>query len=42
MKENLGALDFKMEDKDYEKIDNLNKNYRMGTWPLLEDFYFWA
>ena len=42
MKENLGALDFKMDDKDYEKIDNLNKNYRMGTWPLLEDFYFWA
>jgi len=30
MKENLGSLDFAMEKKDLEKIDELNRNQRYG------------
>ena len=31
MKENLGSTEFIMEKEDYEKIDDLNKNYRFGS-----------
>ena len=31
MKENLGALEFTMDESDIKKIDNLNKNYRFSS-----------
>ena len=31
MKENLGALEFTMDESDIKKVDNLNKNYRFSS-----------
>ena len=31
MKENLGSIEFKMDDSDYEKVSGLNRNHRFNN-----------
>ena len=45
MKENLGALEFTMDESDIKKIDNLNKNYRFSSsicWNVLRKYDIFA
>ena len=45
MIENLNSVGFKMEKEDYEKISDLNKNYRFGsslTWNIVDDIDIFA
>jgi len=45
MKENIGALDFKMDKEDVEKINGLNKNCRFnlsGFWNVVGDYDVFA
>ena len=30
MKENLGSVEFKMDEADYEKVSGLNRNHRFN------------
>ena len=45
MIENLNSVNFKMEKEDYDKISDLNKNYRFCsslTWDLIDDVDIFA